>query len=120
MRVVKKKVSAPFKQCELDIVSAEGICREGDLLDLGADHGVIVKSGAWYTYQGEQLGNGRAKAIEALRVAPATCEAVRAEVWAKVALGSGADVGGHGGGLDPHENDGGSGPPRSVRPHRPR
>jgi len=60
--VVKNKCSAPFRQAEFDIMFGKGISREGSLLDVGVDLGLVKKSGAWYTYDGEQLGQGRENA----------------------------------------------------------
>jgi recombination protein RecA len=62
VKVVKNKVSSPFKQAEFDIMYGKGISREGALLDIGVDLGIVKKSGAWYTYEGEQLGQGRENA----------------------------------------------------------
>ena len=62
VKVVKNKVSPPFTQCEFDIMYGKGISREGSLLDVGVDLGLVKKSGAWYTYEGEQLGQGRENA----------------------------------------------------------
>ena len=59
VKVVKNKVSAPFRQAEFDIMYGKGISREGSLLDLGVELDIVKKSGAWYTYEGEQLGQGR-------------------------------------------------------------
>ena len=59
MKVVKNKCSPPFKQAEFDITFGRGISREGSLLDVGVELGFIKKSGAWFTYEGEQLGQGR-------------------------------------------------------------
>jgi recombination protein RecA len=59
---VKNKVAAPFREAEFDIVYGEGISREGDLLDLGVDKGVIEKSGTWLSYAGERMGQGRENA----------------------------------------------------------
>jgi recombination protein RecA len=67
VKVVKNKVSPPFKQAEFDIMYGKGISREGSLLDLSVDFAIVKKSGAWFTYEGEQLGQGREKAKDYLR-----------------------------------------------------
>jgi recombination protein RecA len=59
IKVVKNKVASPFREAEVDILYGHGISREGDLIDLGATEGIVEKSGAWYSYQGERLGQGR-------------------------------------------------------------
>ena len=66
VKVVKNKVAPPFKQAEFDIMYGQGISREGSVLDIGVDLGVVKKSGAWYTYEGEQLGQGRENAKQFL------------------------------------------------------
>ncbi len=59
VKVVKNKVAPPFKQVEFDILYGEGISREGELIDLGVQHGLVEKSGAWYSYKGDRIGQGR-------------------------------------------------------------
>ncbi len=66
VKVVKNKVAPPFKQAEFDIMYGKGISREGSLLDVGVDLGIVKKSGAWFTYEGEQLGQGRENAKQFL------------------------------------------------------
>jgi recombination protein RecA len=66
VKVVKNKVAPPFRQAEFDIMYGKGISREGSLLDIGVDMGIVKKSGAWYTYEGEQLGQGRENAKQFL------------------------------------------------------
>ena len=67
VKVVKNKVAPPFKQAEIDIMYGEGISREGELLDIGADLDVVEKSGAWYSYKGERLGQGRENSKQFLK-----------------------------------------------------
>ncbi|HLX74083.1 MAG TPA: recombinase RecA [Terriglobales bacterium] len=62
VKVVKNKVAAPFRECEFDIMYGEGISREGDLIDLAVNHNVVEKSGAWFSYKGERIGQGRENA----------------------------------------------------------
>ena len=66
IKVVKNKVSPPFRQAEFDIMYGKGISREGSLVDVGVEQGIVKKSGAWYTYEGEQLGQGRENAKQFL------------------------------------------------------
>ena len=67
VKVVKNKVAPPFKQAEFDIIYGEGISREGSLIDIGVDQGIVRKAGAWYTYEGDQLGQGKENARTFLR-----------------------------------------------------
>jgi recombination protein RecA len=67
VKVVKNKVAPPFKTAEFDILFGEGICRQGEIIDMGVNAKVIEKSGAWYAYQGEKIGQGRDNAREFLR-----------------------------------------------------
>jgi recombination protein RecA len=70
VKVVKNKVAPPFKQAEFDILYGEGISREGEVVDLGAAHNVVEKSGAWYSYNGDRIGQGKDNAREYLREHP--------------------------------------------------
>src|SRR5438045_62775 len=70
VKVVKNKVASPFRLAEFDITYGKGISREGSLLDVGVDLGMVKKSGAWYTYEGEQLGQGRENAKQFLTENP--------------------------------------------------
>ncbi|MDR1852155.1 MAG: recombinase RecA [Propionibacteriaceae bacterium] len=67
VKVVKNKVAPPFKQAEFDIIYGQGISREGSLIDMGVDNGVIRKAGAWFTYDGDQLGQGKENARKFLK-----------------------------------------------------
>src|SRR5262245_53651827 len=69
-KVVKNKVAAPFREAEFDIIYGEGVSREGDLLDLAAANNIVEKSGSWYSYQGERIGQGRDNAKVFLKENP--------------------------------------------------
>ncbi len=73
VKVTKNKVAPPFRECEFDIMYAEGISKEGDVLDLGAELGLIEKRGSFYVYKGNQLAQGRENAKQVLREQPALC-----------------------------------------------
>jgi recombination protein RecA len=96
VKVVKNKCSSPFKVAEFDIMYGTGISREGSLLDVGVELGFIKKSGAWFTYEGEQLGQGRENAKQFLRETPELMielnEKIRSQL-AAVVLPAGAEVG---------------------------
>jgi recombination protein RecA len=104
VKVVKNKVASPFRQAEFDIMYGKGISREGTLIDVAVEQGIIKKSGAWYTYEGEQLGQGRenAKAFlaENLEVMIEISEKVRQAVGVG---GSGAEEAPLG--LDPRDDE---------------
>ena len=80
VKIVKNKVAPPFKEAEFDIMFGKGISREGDILDLAVGLDIIVKSGAWYAYDGNKIGQGRENAKQFLRDNPEICEAVDAKV----------------------------------------
>nr|WP_320411530.1 recombinase RecA [Candidatus Hakubella thermalkaliphila] len=86
VKVVKNKVAPPFKSAEFDILYGHGISREGELLDLGADVGVIQKSGAWYSYQEERLGQGRENARQFLVDNPDLAVTLEREIRIKLGL----------------------------------
>ena len=85
VKVVKNKVAPPFKEAEFDIMYGEGISREGDLLDLAVENRIVEKSGAWFSFQGERLGQGRENAKTLLRNEPKI--AARIELGVRQALG---------------------------------
>ena len=80
VKVVKNKVAAPFREAEFDIMYGEGISREGDLLDLAVNNNLLEKSGAWYSYKGERIGQGRENARQFLKDNPETFTKLEAEV----------------------------------------
>ncbi len=86
VKVVKNKVAPPFREAEFDIVYGEGISRLGSLLDLGATHRVVEKSGAWYTFNGERIGQGRENAKRFLQEHPATADEIEAKLRAALSL----------------------------------
>ena len=80
-KIVKNKVAPPFRQAEFDIIYNEGISREGDLIDLGVDEGIVEKSGSWYSYGEERIGQGREKARTFLKENPDICHRLAEEVY---------------------------------------
>jgi len=90
VKVVKNKVAPPFKQAEFDILYGEGISREGSLIDLGVEHGIIRKAGAWFTYEADQLGQGKENARTYLRTNPEVANAIEKKILAKVGIGAAA------------------------------
>jgi recombination protein RecA len=85
-KVVKNKVAPPFRQAEFDIMYGEGISREGDLLDLAAERGLITKSGAWYSHQDERIGQGRENAKKYLKENPALATELDAHLRRELGL----------------------------------
>ena len=91
VKIVKNKVAPPFREAEFDIMFGKGISREGDILDLAADCGIVVKSGAWYAYNGDKIGQGRENAKNYLRENPLVCEEIEAKVRDKFELDGAAE-----------------------------
>ncbi len=86
VKVVKNKVAPPFRQAEFDIMYGKGISREGSLLDVGVDLELIKKSGAWFTYEGEQLGQGRENAKNFLGENPEIMMDISERILAQVGI----------------------------------
>ncbi|MGH7897861.1 MAG: recombinase RecA [Candidatus Binatia bacterium] len=86
VRVVKNKVAPPFKEAEFDILYGQGISREGEIVDLGSECGVIEKSGAWYSFDGERIGQGRENTKEYLRDNPEIARQIEAKVRQQLGL----------------------------------
>jgi recombination protein RecA len=87
VKVVKNKVAPPFKQAEFDILYGVGISREGSLIDVGVEQGIIRKSGAWYTYEGDQLGQGKENARSFLRDNPDLADEIEKKIKEKLGVG---------------------------------
>ena len=86
-KIVKNKMAPPFKQAEFDIVYGVGISREGSLIDMGVDQGFVRKSGAWYTYEGDQLGQGKENARAFLRDNPELADDIERRIKEKLGIG---------------------------------
>jgi recombination protein RecA len=84
IKVVKNKVAAPFREVEVDILYGQGISREGDALDMGAQRGILEKSGSWYSFKGERIGQGRENARQTLMERPELREAIEKELRNKL------------------------------------
>jgi recombination protein RecA len=86
VKVVKNKVAAPFKQAEFDILYGQGISREGSLIDLGVEHGLVRKSGAWYTYGNDQLGQGKENVRAFLKDNPELADEIEQKILAVLGI----------------------------------
>jgi recombination protein RecA len=91
VKVVKNKMSPPFRQAEMDIVYGAGISREGGLIDMGVEHGFVRKSGAWFTYEGDQLGQGKENARQFLRDNPDLADEIERKIKEKLGIGVAPD-----------------------------
>jgi recombination protein RecA len=87
VKVVKNKMAAPFKQAEFDIIYGVGISREGSLIDFGVDQGIVKKSGAWYTYEGDQLGQGKENSRNFLLTNPKIADEIEQKIKSKLGIG---------------------------------
>jgi recombination protein RecA len=92
VKVVKNKMAPPFKQAEFDILYGHGISREGSLIDMGVDQAILRKSGAWYTYEGDQLGQGKENARKFLRDNPDIANEIEKRIKEKLGIGAQVDV----------------------------
>jgi recombination protein RecA len=84
VKVVKNKVAPPFRQAEFDIIFGEGISKTGEIIDLGVDHGIIQKSGSWYSYDTNKLGQGRDSVKQILMDNPEMADEIEAKIIAKI------------------------------------
>jgi len=92
VKVVKNKVAPPFKQAEFDIMYGKGVSREGSTIDIGVDLGFVKKSGAWYTYEGEQLGQGRENAKTYLLENPEVMVEITERILSSMGIGENAEI----------------------------
>ena len=92
VKVVKNKVSPPFKEALFDIMYGQGISREGEIIDMGVEHGFIEKSGAWYSYQGDRIGQGKDNSREYLRENPALAREIENKIREKIGITIGGAV----------------------------
>jgi len=91
IKVVKNKLAPPFKQAEFDIMYGTGISREGSLIDVGVETGFVRKAGAWYTYDGDQLGQGKEKSRQFLKDNPDLAEELEKRIMEHMGIGPQAD-----------------------------
>jgi recombination protein RecA len=92
VKVVKNKMAPPFKQAEFDILFGEGISREGSLLDFGVEHGIVTKSGSWFTYEGDQLGQGKENARRFLKTNAEIAAEIEDKILVKLGVREGDEV----------------------------
>ncbi|MDQ7802382.1 recombinase RecA [Amycolatopsis sp. A133] len=92
VKVVKNKMAPPFKQAEFDILYGHGISREGSLIDMGVEQGILRKSGAWYTYEGDQLGQGKENARKFMRDNPDIANEIEKRIKEKLGIGPQLDA----------------------------
>jgi len=105
VKVVKNKVAPPFKNCEFDILYGSGISKDGELVDMGVEQGIIEKLGAWYSYGGERIGQGRENARALLQANPKLAEEIETKLREKLGASAPANAG-----TTPSETKAGSSP----------
>src|SRR5581483_11763817 len=88
-KVVKNKVAPPFRVADFDILYGEGISREGEIIELGVEHKFIDKSGAWYSYGKERIGQGKDNTRDYLRDHPELAQEIEAKIRAEIGVGGG-------------------------------
>lgn len=88
IKIVKNKIAAPFREVEVDIFYGKGISKESDVLDLGVQHGILEKSGSWFSYKGERVGQGRENARQTLIERPELRQIIETQVRAKLGFGT--------------------------------
>jgi len=113
VKIVKNKVAAPFREAEFDILYGEGISREGDVLDLAVNNNIVEKSGAWYSYSGERIGQGRENVRSFLKDNKETFEKINTELRQKLKIGAPAPTE-----LPPVPVNGAAAAQEAVRPAR--
>jgi recombination protein RecA len=91
VKVAKNKMAPPFRQAEFDLLFNQGISREGGLIDLGVDNGIIRKAGAWYTYEGDQLGQGKENVRQYLKDNPDLADEIEKKIKEKLGIGARVD-----------------------------
>lgn len=92
VKIVKNKVAPPFKQAEFDILYGEGISREGSIIDMGVDNGIVKKSGSWFTYDGDQLGQGKENVRRYLRENPEIRDEIEQKILTKLGIGGDSEA----------------------------
>jgi recombination protein RecA len=92
VKVVKNKVAPPFKTADFDILYNEGISREGEIIEMGVNHRIVEKSGAWYAYKGEKIGQGKDNTREFLKENPAMAQEIEQRIREAVGIAGGMPV----------------------------
>jgi recombination protein RecA len=93
VKVVKNKVAPPFRQTEFDIIYNEGISKEGELIDIGAENGIVEKTGAWYSFEKERIGQGKDNARQFLKDNPDIAAEIEKRIRAKLVTATGDNAG---------------------------